>query len=331
MPRTASHWNSRRWLALAGLLAGLAVPLPAAAQSCWLAGVGNIVFGTMNLHANTDTSLGIGYSCQSNASTTYFRVCLYLAAGSPISGVNPRWMSNGNGAQMAYDLYTDAARTQVLGPPPAGGGYAAASSAFSVPAGNVQVSPTVTVYGRIPGNQSLPGGWTFQSQLAGSALYWAWSNSGYPPSCMSGAGGSGSASFDTLASASVATDCRISQVDDLDFGFVSTITSQVDVASQVVVRCPVGTSWNLGLGDGSNADGGTRRMRSSTGEFVSYEMYRNAGRTQRWGNTIGNDTVSGAGAGDSSPQSITVYGRVPAQAPRPGGAYSDTVTITLTY
>lgn len=321
----------RRFLLLAALLAWLAAPAPAAAQSCWMGGVGNLAFGTINLHAATDTTLGIGYTCQSNASTTYFRVCMYIADGSPIAGVGPRYMTNYNGSQMAYDLYTDAARTQILGPPPSGGGYSALATTLAVAGGYVQTSPTLTVYGRVPGNQSLPGGWTFQTQLGGSALYYAWSNSGYPATCTAGSGGAGSVSFYTQATASVPTNCRISQVSDLDFGTVASVASQVDMTSQIIVRCPSGSAWNLGMNNGSNASGTTRRMKSTAGNYVNYEMYSNAARSQRWGATVGTDTVSGTGAGDNSPQSATVYGRVPAQGTKPGGTYSDTVTLTLTY
>lgn len=321
----------RAWLAALLLGGWLLAAAPAAAQSCWLGGVGNFAFGTVNIHGNTDTSLGIGYTCQSNATTTYFRTCVYVADGSPIAGVNPRWMTNYNASQLAYNLYADAARTQVIGPPPSGGGYGGLTSTFTVPGGYVQASPSVTVHGRVPGNQGLPGGWTFQTQLGGSALYWAWSNTGYPPSCTAGSGGAGSATFYTQATATVPTDCRISRVDDLDFGAVAAVASNVDATSQITVRCPQGTSWNLSLGNGSHASGTVRRMRNASGNFVRYELYRNPGRTQRWGTALGTDTVSGSGAGDNNPQSVILYGRVPVQGALAGGAYADTVTITLTY
>ena len=59
-------------------------------------------------------------------------------------------------------------------------------------------------------------------------------------------------------------------------------------------------------------------------------MYRNAARTERWGNVPGTDTVPGVGTGEANPQTVTVYGRVPAQS-APAGTYIDVVTVTLTY
>lgn len=68
-------------------------------------------------------------------------------------------------------------------------------------------------------------------------------------------------------------------------------------------------------------------------DFVGYELYRDSGRTQRWGNDTagGSNTVNGSGASQTNPTVLTVYGRVPAQGASEPGAYSDTVTVTLTY
>jgi spore coat protein U-like protein len=63
--------------------------------------------------------------------------------------------------------------------------------------------------------------------------------------------------------------------------------------------------------------------------LVSYELYRNSARTQRWGNTLNSDTVIGSGTGGT--QNLTVYGRVPAQTTPSAGTYNDTITVTVTY
>lgn len=90
------------------------------------------------------------------------------------------------------------------------------------------------------------------------------------------------------------------------------------------------TAWNVSLNDGQNVSGSTRRMRlGATGNYVTYELYRDPARTQRWGVTTGSDTVPGTGTG--SAQNLTVYGRVPASQTVPAGSYSDVVTITVTY
>ncbi|MFX5809037.1 spore coat protein U domain-containing protein, partial [Acinetobacter baumannii] len=52
-------------------------------------------------------------------------------------------------------------------------------------------------------------------------------------------------------------------------------------------------------------------------------------RSNNWGSTIGTDTVTGTGSGLT--QTLTVYGQIAAAQTPLAGAYSDTVTVTLTY
>lgn len=330
--RHPASWALRRALAavLLGLVCWLGGTGTAQAQSCWTNSAA-VSFGVTSPHANTDTQVAIPYTCQSAASTTYFRLCATVGDGAPLSGINPRWMTNYNGAQMAYNLYSDAARTQIIGPPPGGGGYTVYTWTLQVPGGYVQLAnSTQMLYGRVPTGQDLPASYSFQSNISGSMLYWAWSTSGYPASCTSGTN-TGSKDFYLGISATVPNNCRISLANDLDFGSAGTLASALNQTSSIRVRCPNGTAWQLGLNNGSNASGTTRRMRSAAGNYVTYELYRDAARTQRWGNTLNTNTVSGTGQGDNSPTTSTVYGRVPAQSTAPSGLYSDTVIVTLTY
>ena len=316
--------------ALSIVFASLLAPAPALAQGCYMGGVAGLNFGQVSPDDRTDVSSTISYTCASNANPVYYRVCLFLAEGTPIAGINPRYMTNYNNAQMRYEIYADAARTQIIGPPPTGGGFPVVTSTLLVPAGYVQSSPSIPIYGRAPSGQSLPAN-LFMTGLGGSALYWAWSSSTYPASCMSGSGGNGSTNFYMSVIAAVSNACRITLATDLDFGNVASVSNNTDQTAQILVRCPTATSWKLGIGNGNNASSNTRRMRSAAGAYVNYELYRNAARTQRWGNAAGTDTSDGTGAGETSAVTRTVYGRVPAQATAPMGSYSDTVTVTLTY
>jgi len=62
---------------------------------------------------------------------------------------------------------------------------------------------------------------------------------------------------------------------------------------------------------------------------VAYQLYRDSGRTQVWGNTVGTDTVAGTGTGSAQP--LTVYAIVPAQTTPPAGTYTDTVVVSVTH
>jgi spore coat protein U-like protein len=70
-------------------------------------------------------------------------------------------------------------------------------------------------------------------------------------------------------------------------------------------------------------------MTYSGSNFINYALYRDSARTANWGNTVGTDTVSGTGTGAN--QSLTVYGRVPAQTTPVAGTYTDTIVVTVTY
>jgi spore coat protein U-like protein len=62
---------------------------------------------------------------------------------------------------------------------------------------------------------------------------------------------------------------------------------------------------------------------------LGYSLFSDAARTVNWGQTIGTDTVTGTGNG--SAQAITVYGQATAGQFVAPGAYTDTITATVTY
>ncbi|EJM97753.1 putative secreted protein [Herbaspirillum sp. YR522] len=108
-------------------------------------------------------------------------------------------------------------------------------------------------------------------------------------------------------------------------------SSQVDQSGNITVICTFGTSYNVGLdaGSGIGATTAVRKLTGLGGGHLDYALYRNSGRTNLWGSSIGTDTLAATATGLL--QSHTVYGRIAAgQAPAPD-IYTDTVTITLTY
>jgi spore coat protein U-like protein len=116
---------------------------------------------------------------------------------------------------------------------------------------------------------------------------------------------------------------------DLDFGTAGPLTSNVDNQTTFGVTCTDQAPYNIGLDNGQNASGGVRRMADGNGNFVSYALYQDNGRTTAWGDTVGTDTEAGTGSGDE--QTITVYGRVAPQTTPPAGSYQDTVVVAVTY
>lgn len=150
------------------------------------------------------------------------------------------------------------------------------------------------------------------------------------------AAGSGSAAEAATVTASLSMDmtitaaCTVTSAPALDFGSQGLLTSRVDVTATLGVLCTKGSGYNILLDAGANSGNTLVRLMAGTPSgFVGYQIYRDATRTQVWGNKMGSDTVSATGAGVE--QSFILYGRLPAQTARPVGAYADSITITISY
>lgn len=129
-------------------------------------------------------------------------------------------------------------------------------------------------------------------------------------------------------SATVQATCLISAT-PLAFG---TYTGAAATSTSTVsLTCTNTTPYNVSLSPGlaTGATVTTRQMTGPASAVLSYAMYSDSARSVNWGQTIGTDTVVGTGNG--SAQALTVYGAVPAGQYVAPGAYSDTITATITY
>lgn len=118
----------------------------------------------------------------------------------------------------------------------------------------------------------------------------------------------------------------------LVFGTVNLIGGSAnDSTATVTVTCTPGTTYNVGLDNGTNFLTGVRRMKSATtANYVPYRLYSDTNHTTPWNNTIGTDTVPGTST--AIPTLLTVYGRIAAgTTPVAADVYLDTVTVTVTY
>lgn len=121
---------------------------------------------------------------------------------------------------------------------------------------------------------------------------------------------------------------------DVDFGTVTRQAGAVTTdgtAGSLSINCTSGTPYVIALNGGLNANGTSRRMAHATltNTYAPYELYKEAARTNLWGNgTTFGTTVSGVGTGAAVP--LSVYGRMNSRD-FPAGTYNDTVTATITY
>jgi spore coat protein U-like protein len=128
----------------------------------------------------------------------------------------------------------------------------------------------------------------------------------------------------------IQAQCLINSASNLSFGTQGVLIANVDQTSTIVVQCTNTTTYDIGLdaGTGTGASVATRKLTNGA-TTINYSLYTNVGRSTVWGNTVSTDTVSATGNGAA--QSYTVYGRVPAQTTPAPNAYSDTITVTVTY
>jgi spore coat protein U-like protein len=130
----------------------------------------------------------------------------------------------------------------------------------------------------------------------------------------------------TLAAACVVSTTAVA------FGSVGLIPAAVDQTGTVSVTCTKNSTYTVALDAGASAGATTsvRKMKNGAAtEFVTYGLYRDAARSQNWGNTVGTDTAAGTGSGSAT--LFTIYGRIPVQSSPTPGAYADSVNVTVAY
>lgn len=129
-------------------------------------------------------------------------------------------------------------------------------------------------------------------------------------------------------------DCIIN-APNISFGTAPLVSAFSPVTQTISVQCTKGTSYTVGLSDGSNASSGQRRMANGS-NYISYEIYQGSGGTTRWGSTAGQtrssgsaDVNPGAGTGNSTQGFIYNSKVLSGQTTPPAGTYTDTIVINV--
>jgi spore coat protein U-like protein len=316
-------------LTLCGVLLLLCMALSAGdramAQTCSSANASGS-YGTINVlsGAAIDTAATFTVTCNGGANLTV-RLCIEFERGQ-VNGLGQRVMVGPE--QLRHEFYVDAARTTIWGswgavallyvPYP----YGKQVDLNLGASGNA--STVQTVYARIfAGQQTANPGWYWWFAVSPKFRYGYAGAQGCPTGLPSADGGN------ALWLTRVADACTVAAT-DINFGTIAALTANVDATGTVTVQCTQTTSYNVGLnaGTGSGATVTTRKMTAGA-NTVDYSLYRNSGRTQVWGTTIGTNTVAGTGSGAN--QNLTAYGRIPVQTTPPPATYNDTITVTVTY
>ncbi len=330
---------------LLALVCLAAAPMGAGAATVCAASATPLAFGAVAGNAAVDVDGTVTVGCQTLGvallSTVRVRMCLNIGAGSGGPGqLTPRRMTSVAGDPLQFQIYRDPARVQIWGDNAASTAPTPRNVDFEylVLLLGATYSTTVSMHGRVPAQPALAAG-SYSSQFAGAdtRLDYRYSEPvlgvvNYPASCTSGGSGGGSVTFPFAVSAPVPNRCTVTSVTPLAFGTVpGRVAAGVDQAATLQFNCTGRTAWTVGLDNGTHASGTTRRMRLGTAgtSYVTYELYNDPARTQRWGATAGTGGMTGTGTGLN--QSLQIYGRVPGNQTVPAGTYQDTIQVTITY
>jgi spore coat protein U-like protein len=130
--------------------------------------------------------------------------------------------------------------------------------------------------------------------------------------------------------ANVTVNCTVTGT-TLAFGaYNPTSAIPLDGSSVLTVTCTKGAVVSsVQLSMGANGTGSQRRMAAGTTDMLTYELYTDKPGGVVWTmSTTGNGFTS---AGPSTPNLLTVFGRIPIGQNVPVGAYTDTVTATVNF
>ncbi len=293
---------------IAFLLCSLLFPLTAQAGNCrWNIFPTNINFGIYSVFSGAPVT---GTSNFQIFCTPPVTGIVTLSRGSSAT-YSPRTMirTAAPATSMNYNLYRDAANTIIWGDGTGGTQFLS----FTPVPGNTVLD--ATIYGTIPpGLDVLPGTYTDTIQ---ATLDW----------------GTGIDQRFFTVTATVNPECTVSTT-TVNFGAYDPVAANAatpkDSTGTVSVYCTTSTLATVSLDLGTNALGSNRRMLGSTGDLLTYELYRDAARTIVW-NTVNTNTGTSTSKLTPINGGFVAYGRVPAAQDVGIGSYSDTVLVTVNY
>ena len=300
---------------------------PSTAFAACTVSVANINFGSVNVLPGTavDVTGTVNLNCNNLNGGELQRFCVSIGSGVDFSG-SQRQLNGPGGAKLNYDLYTNAARTQLWGSWQTGFDTAGLQTDILAD-GSGNILTSISLYARLFVSQQTAATGSYSTSFP-SSMAGVYVRYGAKGATACNTGGS-NAQTGFSVSATVLSTCNVGAT-NVGFGTVGVVSSNVDATSTVSAQCSISLPYSVSLNGGNaGAIDPTLRKMSKAAEQITYGLYKDSARAQPWGNTIGTNTVAGTGTGLS--QNITVYGRVPSQTTGSPGTYSDTIVVTVTY
>jgi spore coat protein U-like protein len=226
-----------------------------------------------------------------------------------------------------YELYTDASYqpSSIWGTV---GGTAPPAIDVTIGAGG-SGNVSHAIYGLISGGQTtVPTDNVHSVYTQSPAVEVAWADATGNPSCTA-IGGSNLTGGSASVTATYQPTCTLS-ADPLAFGNLATTQNGADTSTALHATCSAATPFTVWMNGGLTGatDPALRQMQNGANR-LTYGIYRDASRTQVWGDTASVNELGGSGSGGNL--TIPVYGRVQPQTTPPVGTYTDTVVVTINY
>jgi len=151
--------------------------------------------------------------------------------------------------------------------------------------------------------------------------------------CLLGSQQTGSGTVPITTTLVVTNDCTTITAPNISFGSAPLVGSFNAVSQSINVICTKGSTYTVGLSNGSHAVGTQRYMTSGSNQ-LAYEIYKNA-TTSRWGPT-GTERVASTSANGITSDGLTRTFNYTArilttQTTPPAGNYSDSVVVDLSF
>ncbi|OSI13762.1 hypothetical protein BWD09_12625 [Neisseria dentiae] len=318
------------------------------ARANCMATMQDVNFGNVDL-LNPDTLTTQATVTVTCSRTTWqdqtFHVCLGVDGGKAggATQFNPRYMCpngacSGTGNRLAFNLYTDANHNTIWG----SFKYPAFPTTINMVFDFMWNSPssqskTVPVYAKLITSSSniaaiAAGQYTNGFTLGSTGL--AFSDSGR---CGQYSGDTRTR-FPFTVSATVVKNCNINKPNNIDFGTVNPVDTNLTGNTSLGVTCTSGTPYNIGLKPSNNNTAGAGEMLPVTPgggntDRIPYQLRSGSGANGAvWGNTAtATQTGNGiGGTGTGSLQNYNIYATVPS-ADYHYGDYQDTVTVQVNY
>lgn len=295
---------------------------------CSVSNVQTVNFGTVNplATATRNTSMTFDYSCSKQVGDLLAGVTLCFNIDGAGVGNHKMSFAGPPASTLSYELY----QGTVSGG--AWGSQFQTGTTFPMVQLNLlnltPVTGSLTVYAQmtLPQTSAAPGSYQdiYSSGMATVTL-----NTGLlaPPA---GCGTSVATNFPFNVIAAVSKQCNISYANNVSFGAVAAMQSNLASNNTIGVACTNGTTYTIGLSPSNNNTGGTGVLKGTgtNTDQVPYQLRQASGTSGAvWGNTALNNRSS---TGTGIAQQYPVYVTIPSTNYIPDD-YADTVTITVTY